>query len=105
MPKLRHLVILSLFLAPLVYADDDEAPTPIATETVHIEQESPLITAIKTQTLVSTQYKPELTSFATRVDLAPLINVRQQYFNARAQQDIAEIMLKRAQEREQRITN
>ncbi len=108
MPKLLYLIILSLLLAPLVYADDDDMPTHIAAEnafTVHIEQDTQLITAIKTQTLVSSQYNPELISFATRVDLAPLINIRLQYFSIRAQQTIAKITLNQEQERERRAVN
>ncbi|NOQ16144.1 MAG: hypothetical protein GQ581_03720 [Methyloprofundus sp.] len=110
MPKLLYLILLSLLLIPLVYADDDDddMPTHIAAEdafTVHIEQDTQLITAIKTQTLASSQYKPELTSFATRVNLAPLINIRQQYFSVLAQQTIAEITLNQEQERERRAVN
>ncbi|BCG64318.1 MAG: hypothetical protein methR_P2091 [Methyloprofundus sp.] len=109
MPKLFYLIILSLLLTPLVYAnDDDDMPTHTAAEdafTVHLEEDTQLITAIKTQTLVNSQYKPELISFATRVDLAPLINIRQQYFSVLAQQSIAEITLNQEQERERRAVN
>jgi hypothetical protein len=108
MSKLLSLLLLSLLLVPLTYADDDDGiPTHIAEDafTVHIEQDTQLIAAIKTQTLVSSQYQPELISFATRVDLAPLINIRQQYLSILAQQTIAAINLNQEQEREQRVVN
>ncbi len=95
--KSLSLICLFLLPIPLIYADDAFS--------VQIEPEQQLSIALTTQVLVNTQYTPELTGFATRVNLTPLLNTRQQYLKLMTEQAVAEITLDRAQQNTKRIAS
>lgn len=52
---------------------------------------------MKIQALHTSQFNPEIETFAVSVDLAPLINIRKDYFLAKSQQQSAHIKLQHSQ--------
>lgn len=90
------------------YANDveDEADAPQAHAfTVQLEESVIAATGLQTQVLYSRPFRPELETFATRVDLSPLLESRKDYFAALAKQTTAQIAFKQSQVILQRLEN
>ncbi|MDD1621686.1 MAG: hypothetical protein LUQ11_09405 [Methylococcaceae bacterium] len=98
MRTLIFLACLILCLSSLsvkVIADDDDPPqstggsamTADGEVTLNLAPKSQQLAGIKTQPLEAAQQQPEFTAFGTIVSLEPLLQLRQQYLAARAQQD------------------
>lgn len=110
MLKPRYLKIIFFLLLSLSklnsYANDnDAAPVEPTAFTVHIDETIIDATGIQTLKLHSTQFSPEIKTFATRVDLSPLIAARKEYFTALAKQATANITLKQSQKNTQHLKN
>lgn len=102
---MRTLIPLTCLLAclstsPLAWAvpDDDDQPQPTGdrgavraedSARINLTQKSQELAGIKTQPLQAAQQQAEFTAFGTIVSLEPLLQLRQQYLAARAQQDSA----------------
>ena len=104
----RIFFLLLLLLAGLnSYAEeqeDDNIRSDKQTRfSVHIDSQVQVITGIQTTELVSTQYSPEIETFAIRVDITPLINTRNEYLLALAKQKTASIKLEQAKRNVQRL--
>jgi len=105
LPK-YSIFFLLLFLTCLKsYADDDDNTPPDihAKFTVHIDKTTQSTTDIKTLELESTQFIPEIETFAVRLNLAPLVNTRKEYFIALAEQETARIKLEHNQRNVKRL--
>ncbi|WP_428355899.1 hypothetical protein [Methyloprofundus sp.] len=95
------LPILSIFFLLLALicqpglADDDAIQHSYTG--VVIDEATQIATGIKTLELQFTQNNPEIETFAVRVDLSTLINLRKDYFLAKAKQQTAQIKLQRSQ--------
>ena len=103
MLKSRYLKIIVFLLLSLnvlnCYANDKDNNTSSRTAeafTVHIDATIINATGILTQKLHSTQFSPAIETFATRVNISPLIDTRKEYFTALAKQTIAHIQLKQS---------
>ncbi|MCK5355680.1 MAG: hypothetical protein KAJ63_11215, partial [Methyloprofundus sp.] len=85
--------------------DDEDSVVPIASAafSVHIDEDIINITGIQTQALQSTLFSPEIETFATRVDLSPLINTRKEYFTVLNRLANARITVKQSQLNVQRL--
>ena len=107
-PPLQRIfyLLLALVCLPVNAEDDDNSHADnYADQSIFIDSEIQLATGIQTLQLHSSQFTPEIETFATRVDLAPLINLRTDYFLAQAQQDTANIKLQQSQRNVQRLQN
>lgn len=111
--KFKSLPIYSIFFLFLaltclkIYANDDNNSHTgdHAQFSLRMDTATQAITGIKTQELQYAQLNPEIETFAIRVNIAPLINTRKEYFIALAQQETASIKLKQAQRNVQRLQN
>jgi len=90
------LLLLFTYLNSHADRDDDLSFIMTAAFTVHIDQDIIDATGLQTQELHNTQYSPEFETFATRIDLTPLINTRQKFFTALAKQTNAQINYKQS---------
>ena len=70
-------------------AATSNSPTPDDAATLGLAAKSQIIAGIKTQILAAEQQQPELTVYGTAINLEPLLQLRQQYLAAHAQQDSA----------------
>jgi len=100
---LRPLLISSIFLFSFnSNADDDDT---IAQHNVAIEESLQIASGLETIKLHSTHFNPTIETFATLVDLLPLLQARAGYFKALAEQQTAHLQLEQAQRDMQRIQN
>ncbi len=93
--KITFFLFLSLISLTNHANDNDTSLRPEAF-TVHLDESIINTTGIQTLTLHTTQFSPEIETFATRVDLSPLIDTRKNYFSALARQESAHITLKQS---------
>jgi hypothetical protein len=104
---LSSIFFLLLTLAWLnSYAEDDDDKSHSnkhADFSVYIDSASQLSSGMKIQALHTSQFNPEIETFAVSVDLAPLINIRKDYFLAKSQQQSAHIKLQHSQKNVQRL--
>ena len=107
MLKSHYLKVIFFLLLPLnnlnSYANDDATTPNLEAFTVHINESIITATGIQTQQLRSTQFSPEIETFATRIDLSPLIEIRQDYFAALARQATAQVTFKQSKLNVQRL--
>lgn len=73
--------------------------------TVQISANIINVTGIQTLLLKRSQYRPEIETFATRVNLAPLIDTRKDYFTALAEKEKAAIILRQSRKNSQHLKN
>ena len=104
MLKSRYLKFIFFLLLSLnslnSYANDKDNNTTFYTPeafTVHIDETTINDTGIQTQKLQSTQFSPEIETFATRIDISYLIGARKEYLTAKAKLATAHIKLKQSQ--------
>ena len=103
---LKIIFLLLLSLSNLNSHENDSAtPHQLEAFSVHIDETMIVATGIQTQKLHTTQFSPEVETFATRVNLSPLIDARKEYFTALAQQETANITLKQSLKNVQHLKN
>jgi len=101
---LRPIVTVYFIIFSIFCLADDTVSTEQQTPfTVIVETSVQQITDIKTIKLKQSQLTPEIESFATLVNLVPLLQARATYFNALAQQKQAQLQLDQAQRDMQRV--
>ena len=109
MLKSHYLKIIFLLLLSLSslnsHANDNATSHQLEAFSVHIDETIIVATGIQTQKLHTTQFSPEVETFATRVNLSPLIDTRKDYFIALAKQATANITLKQSQQNVQHLKN
>ncbi|NOR80816.1 MAG: hypothetical protein GQ529_08290 [Methyloprofundus sp.] len=109
MLKLHSLKIIFLLLLSLSslnsHANNNATSLQQEIFTVHIDETIIVATGIQTQKLHATQFRSETKTFATRVNLSPLIEARKEYFAALAQQQTANISLKQSLKNVQHLKN
>jgi hypothetical protein len=100
---LRPLLITSFLLFSFnSNANDDDT---IAQYNVVIEESLQIASGLETINLYSTHLNPTIETFATLVDLLPLLQARADYFKALAEQQTAQLQLEQAQRDMRRIQN
>lgn len=96
--KITFLLFLSLSSLNSYATDDDSTDSfqESAALTVRLDESIINATGIQTQILHNIQFSPEVETFATRVDLSPLIDTRKDYFATVAKLTTANITLKQS---------
>jgi len=106
---LKNIFFLFLSLSSLNShaADQDKNETSHAVEAFTVQLGAAVIntSGLQTQQLHTIQFSPEIETFATRIDLSPLIDSRKRYFTALAKQVTANIKYQQSQQDMQRLEN
>ncbi len=98
----RYLLIISaLFILPALSRADGEKNSYSAGLQLSVSKQT--LAGIKTQPLVSAHYQPEFQAIAQVVDLQPLLNLREQYFNAQTEVESASAALALVQQASNRV--
>lgn len=102
-PYLVFLLFWSLFSLNS-YADADQETDEQTAFSVPMDEKTQTEAGIKTQKLHVSQLTPEIKTFATRVDLTPLIQMRSEYIHSRAELETMRSKLEQAKRNVQRST-
>ncbi|MCF7970965.1 MAG: hypothetical protein K9L22_07335, partial [Methylococcaceae bacterium] len=95
MPTLPSLLTLSFLLFSFSsHADDNDTLTQ---HNVTIDESTQIASDLETIKLQGRHFNPSIESFATRVNLLPLIQTRASYFKILAEQQTADLQLEQAQ--------
>lgn len=107
------LALAILFTTPLAWADDDDLPThttnaPAITTLsgnapVRIASDLQIVSGIKSQKLLPSEYQQEFQASASVVDLQSLLQLREQFFTAQAEYQAAKAGLTAAEQNINRV--